>query len=177
MNRWILLLRGVNVGGSNILPMKDLRAALERRGLRDARTYIQSGNCVIDGDARDAAELSALAAGAIEQDFGFRPQVLALTPQQIETAIADNPFADEGCDPKTVHIHFLLEEPGAPDLASLESLRAPSERFHLATGRFYLHAPDGVARSKLAAQAERRLGVPTTARNLRSVMKIAELAR
>ncbi len=90
---------------------------------------------------------------------------------------AANPFPQAVDDPKSLHFFFLADTASNPDLDSLEKLRARSERFELIQKVFYLHAPNGIGRSKLAASAERLIGVPATARNWRSIRKIVEMAR
>ena len=107
--------------------------------------------------------------------FGFEPQVLVLTGDRFRSIAAANPFQDVDSDPKFVHVTFLAATPDQPDLAALAELKSPTEAFELGDGAFYLHAPDGIARSKLAERVERHLGVATTSRNWRSVMKIVDL--
>ncbi len=176
MKTCIALLRGINVGGKNRLPMKDLVAILEGLGLRNVRTYIQSGNVVFEGGEAPGA-LSQRIGERIHEAQGFEPAVMILTCAELEAAIGENPFPDAVDDPKTLHVGFLDAAPPDPDLARLEALRADSERFRLIDQRFYLHAPDGIGRSKLSAGAEKALGVPMTGRNWRTVMKLMELAR
>jgi uncharacterized protein (DUF1697 family) len=73
-------------------------------------------------------------------------------------------------------VYFLAASPERPDLDGLEGIKSDRERFFLGDGVFYLHAPDGIGRSKLAANVERLLGVPATARNWRTVGKVMEMA-
>lgn len=176
MKTWIALLRGINVGGNNLLPMKELRALLEGTGFQNVRTYIQSGNIVFASEETKASTLEAAIADRIDEKFGFRPRVLVLQASDIRAAIEGNPYPEGTKEPKNLHIYFLAQPAGEADLASLEQIKTPTERFTLKDRVFYLHAPEGVARSKLAMQAEKLLKVPATARNLRSTMKIAELA-
>jgi len=172
----IALLRGINVGGKNLLAMKDLARLLESLDLRKVRTYLQSGNVVFQSSTKSPATLSNKIAAAISESRGFKPHVLVFSAAQLENAITANPFPEAEADPKTLHLFFLASLPTDPDLESLAKLKAPDERFHLTDHVFYLHAPSGIARSKLAAQAEKRLGVPATARNWRTVMKLMDLA-
>jgi uncharacterized protein (DUF1697 family) len=104
---------------------------------------------------------------------GFKPHVLVLERSEFERAIDNNPFP-EG-ESNTLHLGFLDSVPSCPDLHGLEALRAPSERFELIGQVFYLFAPDGVGRSKLAAKSEKALGVPMTDRNWRTVTRIMSL--
>lgn len=177
MKTFVALFRGLNVGGKNVLPMKDLVALLEGMGLRDVETYIQSGNAVFRSEEEDASLLSGRIRTAIEKVHGFEPQVLLLEPEAVERAVLSNPFPEAEPEPKTLHVYFLASTPELPDLDDLERIRDDRERFVLEGGIFYLHAPDGVGRSRLAANAEKLLGVPATARNWRTVRKVLEMAK
>jgi uncharacterized protein (DUF1697 family) len=176
MDTWIALLRGINVGGKNILPMAELVQVLESLGLRDVKTYIQSGNVVFRSSGEVPASLSVDIASTIETRHGFRPHVLIVSADQWKDAMESNPFPEAEAEPKTLHLFFMASAPADPDLEGLAVARAPSERFHL-TGRvLYLYAPQGIGRSKLAAKAEKLLRVPATARNWRTVQKLWEMA-
>lgn len=177
MNTYIGLLRGINVGGNNILPMKGLVALLETLGFRDVRTYIQSGNVIFRHGKDKASILSKMISAGIKKEYGFEPQVLVRKVADIERAMAINPFREAESDPKTLHLYFLASVPKKPDMTMLESIKVSSERFVLKDDVFYLHAPNGVGRSKLAAQAERALGVSVTARNWRTISKIMDMAK
>jgi len=175
MTTWIALFRGINVGGNNILPMAKLKSDLESLQLKNVRTYIQSGNVVFDSTARTAAPLAAKIARTIEQQHGFRPQLLLIKPDELRQAIASNPFPEAISDPKSLHFLFLAAPPAAPDIKSLENAESTSERYQITDSVFFLHAPDGIGRSKLAANAEKHLGVVTTARNYRTVEKLSTM--
>lgn len=173
----IALFRGINVGGRNVLPMKDLVSLLEDLGARDVRTYIQSGNAVFRIGEPDAGLLSDGIQAEVGKRHGFEPRVLVLDLDALQRAAASNPFPEAESEPKTLHLFFLAEPPEDPDLDALEAVRGDSERFSLGNGVFYLHTPDGFGRSKLAERAERLLGVPATGRNWRTVHKVLDLAR
>ena len=177
MKTYIALFRGINVGGKNGLPMKELVAILEDLGCRNVKTYIQSGNAVFESKEKDASRLSHKISVEIKKRRRFEPYVLLLELEEIERAITENPFREAETAPKTLHVGFLASAPGNPDLKALESLKKESERFHLIDSVFYLHAPEGVGRSRLAANAERLLGVSMTDRNWRTVCKIRDMAR
>ena len=101
--------------------------------------------------------------------------MLVLPAKELEAAVAKNPFP-QVAEEKHLHLFFLYTKPRHPDLDALADLAQGKEEFRLAGRVFYLHAPDGIARSKLAAGAEKRLGVEATARNLRTARKLVELA-
>ncbi len=177
MTTYIALLRGINVGGHNLVPMKALAQALERGGLTNVRTYIQSGNVVCRSGAARPAALASTVGDVIEDTFGFRPGVMVLTAKDLDRVIAGNPFPKATAEPATLHVSFLQSVPGKPDLKSLEALKKPNERFALKGNAFYLHAPDGIGQSKLATRAEKALGVAGTARNWRTVLQLQAMAR
>lgn len=176
MSTYIILLRGINVGGKNILPMKALVTLLETMGARNVRTYIQSGNAVFNARETDPADVCQQLATMIKQLHGFEPSIIILTLAALQSAITNNPFPEAESDPTCLHLGFFAVSPKNPDLENLDRLKATSERFQLGDGVFYLYAPDGVGRSRLAANCERVLGVPMTDRNWRTVCKIKELA-
>ena len=175
MTIYVALLRGINVGGKNSLPMQDLRNILASLACENVETYIQSGNAVFRSDD-DGALLSARIAAAVQEQFGFSPKVLLLTLEDYGLVLAANPFPKAVDNPKSLHVSFLSENPIEPDLTKLDALKSSTENYALLENAFYLHAPDGIGRSKLAAQLEKCLGVPTTGRNWRTATKLAELA-
>jgi uncharacterized protein (DUF1697 family) len=177
MKTYIALFRGINVGGKGILPMRELVAILERLGSSSVKTYIQSGNAVFRHRAASIARLAKDIRGGVKKRCGFEPHVFLLEMKAMETAIASNPFPKAESDPKTLHLFFLDAAPKNPDLKMLETVKSKKEQFHLEKNIFYLHAPDGIGRSKLAARAEKSLGVAATARNWRTVCKIMDMAK
>ncbi len=175
MQTWIALLRGVNVGGHRKLPMADLRAALAAEGLADVATYIQSGNLIFTAGG-EAGALAERIASVIARAFGFETDVLVFPAERLAAGLVANPFPEAEDDPARLYIHFPFGEIAPLDEAGLAALASRGERFALVGGLFYLHAPEGVGRSDLAARLERFINVPTTARNLRSCRKMLELA-
>ena len=176
MKTYIAFFRGINVGGKNMLPMKDLVAILEGLGLQDVTTYIQSGNAVFRSKKVSVSVLSRNVSAAVKKSRGFEPGVQLLEVDELARAVASNPFPEAEPDPKTLHLGFLAEAPKKPNLKALESLRAQRESFVLKNNVFYLYAPDGIGRSKLAAKAESLIGVSMTARNWRTVSKTLAMA-
>lgn len=175
MNTYIAFLRGINVGGHNSLPMKELIAILEDAGASKIKTYIQSGNAVFESAEKNISQLSKKLTAEINKRHGFEPYIHILDVAAIKRAISQNPFPEAVTEPSNLHFGFLASRPHSPSLEKLSSLKKESERFHLSDNVFYLHAPEGIGRSKLAASAEKLLGVPMTVRNWRTVCKVMEL--
>jgi uncharacterized protein (DUF1697 family) len=177
MKTYIALFRGINVGGKNLLPMNELVVLLEDIGARKIKTYIQSGNAIFQSEENNILQLSERLTNEIMRRHGSKPCVLILGLDEIEKVMLGNPFPEAETKPGSLHLGFLAFTPKSPDLKKLEGLKKESERFHLTKRVFYLHAPEGVGRSKLAATAEKVLGVPMTDRNWRTMCKIREMAR
>lgn len=164
MHTYIALLRGINVGGRNKIPMKELKALLEEHHLMNVQTYIQTGNVVFECKKFDL-NLSEI----LETKFGFKPSVMILQPLQLLESIKNCPFSvDEG---KQLHYYFCESKP-CPDIEKMNALKKESESFEIIGNVFYLYAPEGIGRSKLAERAEKLLGVSCTARNLNTVLKL-----
>ncbi len=166
----IALFRGINVGGHNLLPMKELVIMLEELGCEAVKTYIQSGNVVFQREISDVKEFAERICATINKAKGFAPKALLLSRQELEEAISNNPF-DSG-NGKNLHFYFLEDNPTQPNLEKLESLKRESEAFELKGRIFYLFAPEGIGRSKLAANVEKCMGVPVTARNWNTISKL-----
>jgi uncharacterized protein (DUF1697 family) len=175
VNTFIALLRGINVGGRNKLPMRELVRILESLGLKNVQTYIQSGNVVFQTGRADKLALSQEISAAIGASHGFTPQAFILDVEALQAAMAANPFPEGEEDPKSLHLFFLDAVPQDPDLSVLEAVKADSERYELIDNVFYLHAPDGIGRSRLAEKVGRGWDVSITARNWRTVSKVMEM--
>lgn len=169
MNKQIILLRGINVGGHNKLPMADFKQILANLGGNDIQTYIQSGNAVLKGDL-EAGPI----AEAIEASKGFKPSVMIINQSDFENVKNANPFKNGEEDGKTLHVWFLGGPPSF-DTEEADALRSETEQYHVANTAIYLHAPDGIGRSKLAERMERLSGTKATARNWNTIAKLSQL--
>ncbi len=169
----ILLLRGINVGGKCLLPMTGLRAILEGLGLEDVRTYIQSGNAVFRSVKPVGAALVTKVRERIGKAYGFEPELVLLGSAEWAKVMRGNPFQE--AEPGTLHLFFLIKPAKSPDLDGLEGLRSGREAFRFTDRVMFLHLPEGVGKSKLATGLEKKLGVPVTGRNWRTVCKLAEM--
>ncbi|HUA73459.1 MAG TPA: DUF1697 domain-containing protein [Solirubrobacteraceae bacterium] len=172
----MVLLRGVNVGGRNKLPMPALREALQDAGMTGVTTYVQSGNVVLESGSKPQAlarEVEATIAGA----FGLDVAVVVRSRAQLAAVVKRDPLGEIAREEKLYQVTFCAEKPAKAALAKVAERAVEGERL-LAHGReVYAWFPHGVGRSKLAAQLSRQdLGVVATARNWRTVKKLLELA-
>jgi uncharacterized protein (DUF1697 family) len=178
MTTWVVLLRGVNVGGANRLAMSDLRNLVGALGHSEVATYIQSGNVVLRSPRDDRAAVAAEICDGSQSTFGLTVSAIPRTLEELSAAVAANPFrAEAEADATRVHITFLSAVPQPDQAARLEPDRFGPERFALIGSDLYLHYPNGAGRSKMNLDYfEKRLGVRGTARNLNTVAKLIELA-
>ena len=172
------MLRAVNVGGRGTIKMDELRALCESLGFAGARTFIQSGNVIFRSEEKSLAKLGDKLEKGIEARFGFRPDAILRTAESMAAAIAANPFEGRGIDPAKLHIVFLKSDPGDAGRARAGAIRTDPEELRAIGAELYIHYPEGAGKSKLTAAAiQKATGVPGTARNLNSAVKMLELAR
>jgi uncharacterized protein (DUF1697 family) len=111
MKTYIALFRGINVSGKSSLPMKELVTLLEDLGVRNIKTYIQSGNAIFQSAEENISQLSNKISIAVKQRYGFMPHVLILELAELEKAIAENPFPEAELDSSSLHLGFLANPP------------------------------------------------------------------
>ncbi len=174
----ISMLRGVNVGGHNKIKMDALRALYESLKLRDAQTYVQSGNAIFRSDERDIARVAKRIEDGIERKFGFRPDVILRTVAEMREVIARNPFAKRrGIEPSKLLVLFLASDPGEEVREKVRQMKCDPEELRIEGRELYIYFPNGVGRSKLStAKLEKTLSIPGTGRNWNSVTKMLEMA-
>src|SRR6476646_5096429 len=164
------LLRGINVGGHNKVPMSGLRAMIESLGHTDVTTYIQSGNVVFTSKKNVTP---AALERAIKNEFGIDITVVLRTKAELQRVVKDNPFAR--AELKTVHVGFMASKPSAAAVRDLDTDQFAPDEFAIKGTNLYLHLPNGMGRTKLPPYLDRKLKVPTTVRNWNTVLKLLEL--
>ena len=174
MSLQIALLRAVNVGGTAILPMADLRAAVEKAGFSQVRTLLQSGNLVFDAGALTPAASEKKLEAMCAKTFGLKNEIHVRTLKDFEAIIAANPFAKEAkADPGHVHVLFMREAPPAAGYVALAAAIKGREIVRAGGRHAYMLNPDGMGQSKLTpAVIARHLGMPGTARNWNTIQKL-----
>jgi len=175
MKQYALLLRGVNVGAKNSLPMSDLRAMLTEVGCTDVQTYVQSGNAVFATKLGTAALTRAIEE-KLELYMG-RPIATTLrTRDQLQAIVALNPFADIATNLAYLCVTFLANAPRESEVARLKSNDWSPERYHVAGKEIFTWHPNGQGRSPLAAALGKLpLRGAVTTRNWNTVLKLLEL--
>jgi uncharacterized protein (DUF1697 family) len=176
MGVMVVLLRGINLGANNRIAMPALREALAGAGMPDARTYVQSGNIVLDSPL-SSERLEDAVEKLIADRFGLAIPVVARTRDELAAVVAGNPLAEVATDPKRYQVSFLSEALDPAALAAIEAKVVEPERLVAAGRELYAWHPNGVARSKLAlGLGDRKLGVTASARNWKTVTTLLEMA-
>ena len=173
---YLALLRGINVGGKNKLPMNDLRDLFARAGCRDVRTYIQSGNVIFNADSAIIASLPDFIPTQVAERFGYRVPLVLRTAEEMSDVIRHNPFVVAGAAEDALHVLFLAESPDARRVAALDPDRSPPDAFVVRGQEIYLLLPNGAGRTKLTSgYFDTKLATISTGRNWRTVTTLFAL--
>lgn len=177
MSAFVALFSGINVGGNRIVRMAELRTFFEELGFADVATYIQSGNVVFKAEADDTGPLTERIEAAFPKRWGFRSRIMVRDLGWLEALVANNPYPEVAVDPTKLHASALEREPTADEIVQLAERCTGPERFEVEGDVLYLHAPDGLGKSKFAEILPRTLKVPGTMRNWRTVLTLLDMAR
>jgi uncharacterized protein (DUF1697 family) len=172
---YLILFRGV--GGKTQLPVKDLREKLTEAGFENVATYINSGNAIVRSRMSRKKVIAAIA-DLCRAQFGFEKAIFAPTLAEWDEVIARNPFAKVATNaPTTVHAALLASAPAAENVERVRACAVKGEEIEIVESVAYLHTPHGFGTSQMAAKFDAWIGVTNTARNLNTVLKLAELGR
>lgn len=172
----LALLRGINVGGKNKLPMNALVEIFLESGCTDVKSYIQSGNVIFTASKSASARVADQVTAKITERFGYRTPVILRTVDQLREVTLHNPFLDAGTAPDTLYVMFLAGVPASRMVQKLDPERSPLDAFYVRGQEVYLHLPAGVANSKLTnAYFDSKLSTTSTSRNWRTVTRLLEL--
>lgn len=175
MTVWVGLLRGINVGGRNRVPMTQLREVAEVVGLSGVATYIQSGNLVFESEQSGTQIAADLSAG-IEDATGLTIPVTLRDREAFRSIAESHPFAGEHVDERFLAVAFFDRRPVGAVEAALPVEEFAPDRYSSNGLELFIHYPTGSARSRLGTDViDRRLGVVSTIRNWRTVRRISEM--
>jgi uncharacterized protein (DUF1697 family) len=172
---WVVLLRAVNLGARNKVPMAELRKLLEEDGFGDVRSYIASGNLLFAGDGRDRAALAERLEALILDAFDVRTTAILRTDAELRKVLRSHPFGD---DVSHTYVTFLAGKPPADRVRALAGLEIGDNELAAVGREVYARYPSGYGNARISAAAlEKKLGVAGTARNWRTVTALVELTR
>ena len=176
MPRYVALLRGINVGGGNMMKMDDLKAMFAGLGFENVVSYINSGNLAFDTKKTAEAKLVDKIEEAVEAKFGKRVDVMVRSRADIERILANNPFDGQYESHKHMHVLFLKEPMPKEKEKLLRASAFPGEKYDVRDREIYNLLPNGVAGSLLTKGFfEKKPRVSYTGRNWRTVEKLVVL--
>ena len=175
---YIAMLRGINVGPHKRMKMEKLRASCEALGCQQVKTYIQSGNVVLQAARLSASSLTKRIEERILADFGFSSDVILRTREEMQKTVTGNPLLkEEGIDSSKLHVVFLSEAPAPSAMKKLEALTLAPDRVRHSGKEIYFYFPNGVSGSSLwKHNLDRELSITFTMRNWNTVNKLYEMA-
>jgi uncharacterized protein (DUF1697 family) len=177
MPRFVVLLRGVNVGKGHRIPMADFRSLLEALGFTRVQTVLNSGNAVLDSEGRSAAAHASRIALALRERLGLDVAVVVKSARDFLGAVAQNPLASAVGEHSRFLVAFAQVAASLRDLSVLQSLVQPPEQFSVGPQAAYLHCAGGILQSKVATALLGKAGRAVTTRNLATVTRLAGLLR
>ncbi|MDF0727147.1 DUF1697 domain-containing protein [Cytobacillus sp. S13-E01] len=182
MTIYIALLRGINVGGSNRIKMSELRQALETIGLDRVQTYIQSGNILFESE-KGVETLQNQIKHEIEKTFGFSVEVVMRTAEELERIIENCPFSEEAIseaeslsEGESLYVSMLQDPPLEEGLNKLSAYKTENEEYRIEGKEVYLLFRQSIRNSKLANNLK-KIGVPSTVRNWKTINKLSTMAK
>jgi uncharacterized protein (DUF1697 family) len=174
--RYVALLRGINVGGKNMIKMEGLRALFESLGFENVTSYINSGNLGFDSSAMSDAILAAMIHDAIEKELGLDISVMVRSSAEIAEIISNNPYEGQFDNDKDVHVFFLAQELSDDHKVSLLEKNSDTEMIAVNGRTVYYLLRISIIDSILGKGfIDKKLKIGATARNWRTVKKLAEL--
>lgn len=180
MSRYVALIRGINVGGHNKVPMAELRRAVERRGMSRVQTYIQSGNLIFDAAHDDRARLESDLESCLRDEFAVDTAVLARSAAEWDTYPAELPFvAEAAAEPNRVMLGLCKRAPLADAAAAIAAKAQDGEQVAQRGEHIWIYFGQiGAGRSKLTPKAiNTAVGTEVTLRNWRTVLKLQQMLR
>ena len=165
--KYVSFIRGINVSGKNIVKMAEFRVALEKAGLEEVKTYIQSGNVICNSVQEQTAtnQISKV----LEDHFNVHAPVMTMDLQYLQQVMDANPYKNE--DPKKVALGFLNRTPEMVELPGIKD-----EKYAIGNSCIYLFYPSGMGKSKLSnAVIEKKMDVVSTMRNMNTCRKVVDL--
>jgi len=177
VTRYIGLLRAINLGGHNQVPMPALRELLTHLGFTEPRTLLQSGNIVFGCDRRRAAGLERVLEAEVEQRLKVATDFFVRTAEEWQEIVARNPFLKEAeRDPSHLVVMVLKDPPSGQEVRDLQAAVTGSEVVRADGRHAYIVYPDGIGRSRLTnALIEKKLRTRGTGRNWNTVLKLDAL--
>jgi uncharacterized protein (DUF1697 family) len=179
MQTIISILRGINLGSHNKIPMPELKALYEKAGFKNITTYIQSGNVVFSADKENLETLPAKIEQFIFKKYGFKVPVIVRTAEEMEQVVNTNPMMkDKSKDVEKLHVTFLSDHPQKEHLEKIKTYSYPPDEYMIIGREIYVYCPNGYGNTKLSNNFfESKLKVTATTRNWRTVNELLRMGK
>ncbi|WP_019424496.1 DUF1697 domain-containing protein [Paenibacillus sp. OSY-SE] len=176
MNKYVALLRGINVSGQKIIKMDALKSIFEALAFQNAKTYIQSGNVIFEASVTEPELLAESIEKQLRVELGYEITVVVKTLSELEEVIQHNPFTENEASEGKLYVSFLSKEPVAEDLAALLSVQNGVDEIRALEREVYILCRQGYGKSQFSNNfIEKKLRVPATTRNWQTVNKLANM--
>lgn len=171
-NRFVVLLRGVNVGKGNRVPMAHFKQALEQIGYADVVTLLNSGNAIFSSSSKSIAKHITAIAGILNEQFDVTTPVVVKTAAQFHSIVDNNPVQVPETDHSKFLVAFAQADASIAELPELLPQSQSSDELKITATAAYLYCPGGILQSKTAAALIGKAGRNVTTRNWATVLKI-----
>ncbi len=176
MNEHLILLRGINVSGKNIIKMERLREVLSQNGFENVKTYIQSGNILLESEDKNSEKVAREIENLIETHFELHVSAIAVSKKILKKVLEENPFLNQNSDLKKLYVVFLSAIPLEESKMKLLKTNLEPDEFKISGKIVYLKYHDTAGNSKLSNKLiENKLKVNATMRNWNTIQKLLEL--
>ena len=178
MEKYIALLRGINVSGQKKIIMSDLKKHFENGGFSNVETYIQSGNVTFSCNLKTVKEIEKKIELLIQSNYGFNVKVIVKTNKDLSETLKLNPFVDMiKNNSEKLYFTFLFQKPGEENISNLSTIVFENEFYKIIDDVVYLYVPKGYGMSKLNNNfIESKLKVDATTRNWKTLIKLIEMS-
>jgi uncharacterized protein (DUF1697 family) len=178
MNRYVALLRGINVVGKKIIRMQDLKQLFESLNFNNVITFIQSGNVVFDVDNTNAEYLAKTIEEKILEVLKMQVSVLIRNHSQLQSVIANNPFLNnQSIKMESLYVTFLSDQPDVVLMDKIGEFNSYPDEFQPIDKEIYVYCPNGYGKTKLSNSFfESKLKLKATTRNWRNINVLKEMS-
>jgi len=175
MKTYIVLLKGINVGGHKKVPMAELSELLCKSGFKNVKTYIQSGNVILQTSETNLQKVEDSIKQAILKYFGFEVSVLVMTRSDLERIFNDSPFSEE--KKKASYFMMLHDIPEDTLIKEVSEKVYEGEEYKIINNCIYFYCASGLGNAKFNANFfEHKLNTFATSRNYNTMVKLLSLS-
>lgn len=177
MQTIISILRGINLGSHNKIPMPELKALYEKAGFKNVTTYIQSGNVMFSADKEKIETLPDKIQEFIFKKYKFQVPVIVRTLDEMQALVKANPMVKDK-DIEKLHVTFLSDIPQKEHLEKIKTYKYPPDEYTIIGKEIYVFCPNGYGNTKLSNNFfESKLKVTATTRNWRTVNELLRMGK